>query len=74
MDAVVVWSLGFNVCFFVPDVSELELVPVARRVPDSGAVARHAPRARQVLAHRPRGQRARRRHLLRQPADASVPT
>lgn len=56
----------------VADVGQLEQLAVARGVPDHSAVARHAPRARQVLAHRPRRQRARRRHLLRQPADAYV--
>lgn len=51
---------SLNVLVTVADVGELELVAVARGVPDRGAVARHAPRARQVLADRPGRQRARR--------------
>lgn len=63
---------SLNVLVTVADVGELELVAVARGVPDRGAVAWHAPRARQVLADRPGRQRARRWHLLRQPADQYV--
>lgn len=54
----------------VADIGELELVPVARGVPDRGPVAGHAPRARQVLPDRPGRQRARRRHVVGQPPDA----